>query len=158
MCKCCISFHKQFSSALFLTPFQYVNDHKYLHHANTRLHKHLWVLVVVHHLLLHSRGYILHIDPGTSEVASPETQRAVFRRGGQHSACSIPSDSPDIGLGGALNGLGGHILQRAIFLPVQLVDLKICSGWSDEIKGDSAAKSKQNTLKVGSLLAVAIRW
>ncbi len=96
----------------------------------------------MHHLLLHSRGYILHIDPGTREVAPPETQRAVLRRGGQHSACGIPSDSPDIGLGGALNGLSGHILQRAIFLPVQLVDLKICLVWSGEIKGNSAVKSK----------------
>ena len=87
-------------------------------------HAALRVLIVVHHFLLHSRGYVLNIDPCASEVTSPETQGTVLRRGGQHSAGGIPGDSPHVGLGGALNGLRGHILQRAVFLPVQLVNLR----------------------------------
>ena len=103
----------QNNSVVFISSYMhhfiaYLND--YDTSKTHAVHTALRVLIVVHHFLLHSRGYVLNIDPGTSEVASPQTQGTVFRRGGQHSAGGIPGDSPDVGLGGTLNGLCGHIL------------------------------------------------
>lgn len=78
----------------------------------------------MHHLLLHAGRDILHVDPRPSEVASPQTQRAVLGGGGEHGAGGIPGDPPHVGLGGALHGLRGHVLQRAVLFPVELVDLE----------------------------------
>jgi hypothetical protein len=121
----------------------------------------LRVLIEVHHLVLYPRREILHVDPRPREVLAPQAQSSVLRRRGQHRAGGVPGYPPHIRFRGAFDGLRGHVFQGTVLLTVKLVNLPMrgINEWSMSLSGVATFSNfVALTLKVGSLLAVAMRW
>lgn len=77
----------------------------------------------VRHPVLVTRWQILHVGPDPRKVFPPQTEGAVLRGRRQHGAGGVPGDPPHAGLARALDGLRGQVLEGAIVIALQRMDL-----------------------------------